>query len=303
MKNECSIVRDILSLYLEDMLSADTAEFVRGHLESCAECRREYERIMEPEAIKSEAAAMPLMTIKRKLRAKKIQTIAFTALLVIALLVSAFAFLSAPEYFSYSEDIMSLSENEDRSITITFDEKVKNYACEIYLEPREGQARYYYQLEAWTSAWDSWVSKRGMQSITIERKDDLPFSVYYVSNSSEEDVCIYGKALLENGGMITLPRLALGYYLKLALGCLAALLIIWLIWGRKRSIKLWLERIMLYPCAYVLGHLLVLGPKSTSYSMQKDLMLIVFLSVLIYCLMLLIHSILRLKKEIRENMS
>ena len=32
MKNECSIVQDILPLYVEDMVSEDTAGFVKEHL-------------------------------------------------------------------------------------------------------------------------------------------------------------------------------------------------------------------------------------------------------------------------------
>ena len=34
MKNECSIIRDILPLYVENMVSEDTSEFVKEHLES-----------------------------------------------------------------------------------------------------------------------------------------------------------------------------------------------------------------------------------------------------------------------------
>ena len=33
MKNECSIIRDILPLYVENMVSEDTSEFVKEHLE------------------------------------------------------------------------------------------------------------------------------------------------------------------------------------------------------------------------------------------------------------------------------
>ena len=33
MKNECNIVRDILPLYVEDMVSEETAKFVKEHLE------------------------------------------------------------------------------------------------------------------------------------------------------------------------------------------------------------------------------------------------------------------------------
>ena len=32
MKNECSIVQDILPLYVEEMVSDDTVSFVREHL-------------------------------------------------------------------------------------------------------------------------------------------------------------------------------------------------------------------------------------------------------------------------------
>lgn len=43
MKTECSIVRDLIPLYLEDMLSIETARFVKEHLNNCQECRRELE--------------------------------------------------------------------------------------------------------------------------------------------------------------------------------------------------------------------------------------------------------------------
>ena len=43
MKNKCNIIRDILPLYVEDMVSADTSAFVEEHLEKCAECRAELE--------------------------------------------------------------------------------------------------------------------------------------------------------------------------------------------------------------------------------------------------------------------
>ena len=34
MKNECSYVRDVLPLYLENMVSEETAKFVKEHLEN-----------------------------------------------------------------------------------------------------------------------------------------------------------------------------------------------------------------------------------------------------------------------------
>ena len=41
MRNECNIIRDILPLYADKMVSADTESFVEEHLIGCAECRAE----------------------------------------------------------------------------------------------------------------------------------------------------------------------------------------------------------------------------------------------------------------------
>ena len=43
MKTECSIVRDLLPLYVEDMVSAETAQYVSEHLKACEECQAEFE--------------------------------------------------------------------------------------------------------------------------------------------------------------------------------------------------------------------------------------------------------------------
>ena len=45
MKNECSIVQDILPLYVEEMVSDDTVSFVREHLKDCPRCRAELEKL------------------------------------------------------------------------------------------------------------------------------------------------------------------------------------------------------------------------------------------------------------------
>lgn len=38
MKQECSIVQDLLPLYVENMVNADTAAFIRAHIEICPGC-------------------------------------------------------------------------------------------------------------------------------------------------------------------------------------------------------------------------------------------------------------------------
>ena len=91
MKNECSIIRDILPLYVENMVSEDTAEFVKGHLESCPVCRAELEKLREPVEVQTEPQpdmdAAPLKRLKKALLMKKVQTILCTAAVLLALKV------------------------------------------------------------------------------------------------------------------------------------------------------------------------------------------------------------------------
>lgn len=51
MKTECSVVRDLLPLYVEDMVSPETAQFVSDHLKECSECRSELESLKEGEPL------------------------------------------------------------------------------------------------------------------------------------------------------------------------------------------------------------------------------------------------------------
>jgi predicted anti-sigma-YlaC factor YlaD len=90
MKNECSIIRDILPLYVENMVSEDTSEFVKEHLESCPACRAELEKLREPVEVQTEPQpdmdAAPLKRLKKALLMKKVQTILCTAAVLLALI-------------------------------------------------------------------------------------------------------------------------------------------------------------------------------------------------------------------------
>lgn len=49
MKNECCIVKDLLPLYVENMVSTETAQFIQTHLEECSVCQAEWTLLKEAE--------------------------------------------------------------------------------------------------------------------------------------------------------------------------------------------------------------------------------------------------------------
>lgn len=315
MKKECSVVRDLLPLYAEDMVSAETGEFVKEHLDGCTECRTEYEQMKQSQAAEEQqkrennkkeadglADVAPLVSIQRKLQRQKVKTVLCTGLFLVALFVSAFALLSIPVYFSYEEELFTIKDNGGESITIVFDERVTDYllVTDAYNCPEEGmnQDVRCYQISAWYSLWSKWFSKRGEQSVTIQKGADKEFSVYYTSNDGREDVCVYGEPIT-SGGVITLPRLVLGYYFVLAVVCAAVLLVIWFFVRRKAKGRAVIETILYYPISYCIAHIVIAGHRPSIYAAQRDFLFIVFVSILIYGGMLLARNIYRERKEIK----
>lgn len=96
MRNECNIIRDILPLYLDGIVSGDTASFVEEHLENCAACRTALETMKVPTALETAASApqtndeAPLKAFAKQWNRKKRITIsAFAAVLLLAVLLGS----------------------------------------------------------------------------------------------------------------------------------------------------------------------------------------------------------------------
>ena len=102
MKNECKIVQDILPLYLEKMVSDETAAFIKEHLDGCPQCSAELESMksgkeMEQEVKKTESITddeivKALKSIRKKFRKKAycVAGIIVAILIVIGTLLNFF---------------------------------------------------------------------------------------------------------------------------------------------------------------------------------------------------------------------
>ena len=96
MRNECNIIRDILPLYIDEIVSEDTISFVEEHLEKCAACRTELENMKAPNALEIAASdtqandEKPLKAFAKKWnRKKRIVIYAFAAVLLIVALLGS----------------------------------------------------------------------------------------------------------------------------------------------------------------------------------------------------------------------
>lgn len=307
MKNECSIVCDLLPLYAEDMVSEDTAEFVKEHLGNCPTCRAELEKLRKP--VQPVAAqhvpdidAEPLKRLKKALLMEKVQVILCTAAVLLALMLSGLSFLTAPEYFAYSQELVTVTEGANGEATISFSSEITNYKLQRIADPADKQTVYH--LEVWTCAWDRMFSKPGAQDVTVKPENGHELLIYFTQfinqSSSNSAVCIYGEIEPDSGGWMALPGLSMGYWLAINIVLLVILGVIWLNLRKKEKPRRLVERLILIPIAYMLGHLCVLGFHTLSYSEWRDAQMILAIGILFYCAMLLALSIFYSRKELRD---
>lgn len=94
-KLSCPVVRDLLPLYLDNLVSQETAEEIRLHLEDCPDCRSRYtymkEALPEEEKLSQEEAKKEINYL-RKIRSHSLRR---TLLYVAAVLAAGFLILLA----------------------------------------------------------------------------------------------------------------------------------------------------------------------------------------------------------------
>ena len=93
MKRECNIVRDLLPLYIENMASPESAQFVEAHLSKCPECNAFYFKMTNKgeeniDDVEAQKKILPLQIVKKKL-IKRIVISVIAIILSIAILIGA----------------------------------------------------------------------------------------------------------------------------------------------------------------------------------------------------------------------
>jgi len=293
MINKCNLIKDILPLYVENMVSADTREFVSEHLEHCEECHAEFEHMRKPAYFIPDVDIVPLKRIKKDLFFKRLQTIFFTAILACAIVTVAFGILTSPKFFPYSDDLFHVNSGTDGSITIAFDNKVTGYSC--MKEFNDETETEIYQINAWTTTWDIYSSNRGKQNMVIPSDRETNIQIFYAQNDGSEDVLIYGTNDNAYQDTVTLPRQIFLPYFMLAFLVLVILAALRLLLKNKQAIIVWIDRAILFPISYMAAHLCTKGINFISYSSQRDFCVIILVAMLFYFAMLTAKSLYKAK--------
>ena len=285
-KINCEIVKDILPLYADNIVSEDTKILVEEHLLNCDDCKKELSLLKSdletPTIVITEKDDIAfLKKIGLDIKKKRVFTAMLAATISAIVVILSFAYLTAPEYIPYTQSPEIITANENNgSVTLSF-------VGEYELTQRE---QGIYDISIYNTVWNEIIGVTKSQTITVNPNNEAVNTIYYVSNGGQEDKLIYGRNPIYNGGVITLPRLFLNYYITLDILIAFVLVVFFLMFRKKEKVKAIIVKILFVPVSYFVSHVMITGFNANSYSATRDFYLILILLIPIYSLLYILYK-------------
>ena len=115
MKVSCDIIRDLLPLYAENMVSQASRDMVDEHLCGCGECTGELGKLQKTEIIVPETDVSGMKRVEKAICTRRLLAVATAVLAVLSIFAWLWGFMNAPVYLSAEEAIVSVEQQADNA--------------------------------------------------------------------------------------------------------------------------------------------------------------------------------------------
>lgn len=145
MKISCDIIRDILPLYAEDMVSTATKEMVEEHITDCESCTAELENLRKPAKVPVEIATDSLKRVGDSIRRRRILAVMAVFLFVATVLLGGALMLDAKIYLSAGEAVEDIYVEAD-GVKIVWNDQINGTSALVATGDPSN-----YAVTAWTN--------------------------------------------------------------------------------------------------------------------------------------------------------
>jgi len=296
MNIPCCVIKDLLPLYVEKINSQETHAIIEEHLFCCDKCKKELEELLTPNELPVDTDIMPLKHVKKVLHRKKVFTILLTIALTLSVLAISIGYMLSPQFIQLSDDMFHFAACRNGTVEVQIISSVADYEISSFYS-REMQGEVYY-ISAWDNTWNKVIKKNKSVVFPLNPSGEPIACVYYSPNDGSQDILIYGDNMFENGGSVTLPRLALTQYLIAAAILTALLGVVIVVFRKNKNVLAVLLRFACLPIAFMISSLCIKGFHTGSYALLHDLFSILLLTVPLYFLLWLVMKRFVLEKNI-----
>ena len=255
MKLPCSVIRDLLPLYAENMVEPDTKDLVDQHLTECPDCRK---RLSETETPPEQAVetAKPLQTLRKEIRKRRWYTAILAALCVFIVFFTYFFHTTSMNYVPWQDGLIEVTgvetidpeEYMGDGYPAANDEAAPASATAPASAERSCDALIL-KVSSFINGFEEHVviEDDGTQTVIMQamstnnRTDNQKQSYYEQTYYPVPDRLIYGFSQPQKllwgtpleGGTEVLPRLALAYYLLIAAALAGLFGLLWAIFRKQ----------------------------------------------------------------------
>ena len=120
MDISCDIIRDLLPLYAEDLVSEDSRKLVDEHLCGCDGCTKQLGILKKAAALPIEVETTSLKRVEHTIRRRKVLTAAAVLMTVVSLVVTGITWLFTPYALTAEEAIEGVELREDGGFAIDY---------------------------------------------------------------------------------------------------------------------------------------------------------------------------------------
>ena len=279
--NNCDIVKDLLPLYKENLLSEESKTFVEDHLKSCTDC----ENLLKDQIKIEDQKSKPLDFVEKRIKKETRYFTLAVISLIGSILIFIISYLNTPRHIEYEKDLYKVYRS-DEIYTVEFNNKVSG------IDYTDTEDAIY--LDGYSTKYDEIFNKKRPRKSLTFHKDDLKMVLYQNHESMPKMVIGSGEVY-----QTLLPRLLLGFYARLSIiGFLILGLIIFILEKfKKKLISLPIKTLIIGgPLSFFLGIISIKGFNTATYYPMYDFKYIAFLSLGIY-LFLIFLSIARDQKR------
>ena len=145
MKLSCDVIRDILPLYAEDMVSKATREVVDAHICECSACEKELEELKQVQKIPVEADVKSLKRVGDAIRRRRVLSVMAVFLFIATVLLGGALMLDAKIYLPATEAVQDIYV-EGNTVKIIWNDQITGTSSAMDTENTDNCA-----VTAWTS--------------------------------------------------------------------------------------------------------------------------------------------------------
>lgn len=128
----CNVIKDLLPLYAEDLVSQESRELIQEHISGCEDCKKELEALKKSPRLPLEVDTTGLKQISNMIRKKRILSVLTAVITLVTVLVTGVIFMMTPIYLTAGQAIEGVKLREDGGLAIDYSRGIMGYGSQMF---------------------------------------------------------------------------------------------------------------------------------------------------------------------------